>query len=157
MQVLDAFKECTLGTFVDGTLGAGGHSAAVLRAHPEMRLLLGIDKDPIAHAIAEQTLGAAAVDRDPPLDIRQIQVQTLLSYGARGQHAELRLHEYVKTSAFPINGARGVCGRYPADDCSVGYRGHLQTFLCCWRTLCSGPPRVWLMGSCWIWACHRCR
>ena len=30
-QVLDAFKDCSLQTFVDGTLGAGGHAAAILR------------------------------------------------------------------------------------------------------------------------------
>ena len=89
MQVLDAFKECTLSTFVDGTLGAGGHSAALLRAHPEMKVLLGIDKDPVAHTIAEQTLQAAAAGREPPLDIRQIQVGTSASYAQEERHAEL--------------------------------------------------------------------
>ena len=133
-------KNAHWGTFVDGTLGAGGHSAAVLRAHPEMRLLLGIDKDPIAHAIAEQTLGAAAVGRDPPLDIRQIQVQTLLSYGARGQHAELRLHEYVKTSAFPINGAE-VCAVGTQLMIALWATGDICRPSCAAGGLCAADPR----------------
>ena len=85
--MLDAFKDCTLGTLVDGTLGAAGHSAALLRAHPETKILLGIDKDPVAHTIAEQTLRAAAAGREPPLDIRQIQVQTFPSHEARAKPA----------------------------------------------------------------------
>lgn len=39
-----------------------------------MKTLLGIDRDPVAHSVAEQTLQAAAAGRDPALDIRQIQV-----------------------------------------------------------------------------------
>ncbi len=90
MQVLDAFKDCTLHTLVDGTLGAGGHSAALLRAHPEMKILLGIDKDPVAHTIAEQTLQAAAAGQVTPLDIRQILVWTSLSSEQeKKSHAEL--------------------------------------------------------------------
>ena len=44
------------------------------RAHPEMKALLGIDRDPVAHSIAQHTLQAAAAGRDPALDIMQIQV-----------------------------------------------------------------------------------
>ncbi|GAC1314227.1 MAG: 16S rRNA (cytosine(1402)-N(4))-methyltransferase RsmH [Acidimicrobiales bacterium] len=39
------------GLFVDATLGGGGHSAAVLHAHPGLRLV-GIDRDPDALAAA---------------------------------------------------------------------------------------------------------
>lgn len=80
MQVLDAFKDCSLQTFVDGTLGAGGHSAALIRAHPEMHTLLGIDRDPAAHNIAEHTLQAAAGGRETPLDVRQIQARNCSPY-----------------------------------------------------------------------------
>ena len=80
VQVLDAFKDCSLQTFVDGTLGAGGHSAALIRAHPEMHTLLGIDRDPAAHSIAENTLQAAAEDRETPLDVRQIQARKCSPY-----------------------------------------------------------------------------
>ena len=80
MQVLDAFKDCSLQTFVDGTLGAGGHSAALIRAHPEMHTLLGIDRDPAAHNIAEHTLQAAAEGRETLLDVRQIQARNCSPY-----------------------------------------------------------------------------
>ena len=72
-QVLSSFEECTIETFVDGTLGAGGHSAALTRQHPEMHTLVGIDRDPTAHSIAEQALRAASVVHPQPLDIRQLQ------------------------------------------------------------------------------------
>ncbi len=42
--------------FVDGTLGLAGHSIAMLNACPEARLI-GIDRDPDAHQVAEQRLG----------------------------------------------------------------------------------------------------
>lgn len=43
------------GFFVDATLGAGGHAAALLEAGPEIRLL-GIDRDPDARALAAERL-----------------------------------------------------------------------------------------------------
>ncbi|WP_415363996.1 16S rRNA (cytosine(1402)-N(4))-methyltransferase RsmH [Saccharothrix sp. BKS2] len=41
--------------FVDCTLGLGGHSEAVLRAHPRVRLV-GLDRDPQAIALARERL-----------------------------------------------------------------------------------------------------
>lgn len=41
---------------VDGTLGLAGHSIALLDACPDARLI-GIDRDPDAHLVAEQRLG----------------------------------------------------------------------------------------------------
>ncbi|MHA6512240.1 16S rRNA (cytosine(1402)-N(4))-methyltransferase RsmH [Tessaracoccus sp. Z1128] len=45
--------------YVDGTLGLAGHAIAVLEACPEARLV-GIDRDPDAHAVARERLGPLA-------------------------------------------------------------------------------------------------
>lgn len=55
-EVLNAFAEKTLNTFVDGTLGAGGHAAGILEAHSELKTFVGIDQDPVAHEIARKRL-----------------------------------------------------------------------------------------------------
>lgn len=55
-EILQAFSDCKLHTFVDGTLGAGGHAQAVLEAHPELVHFVGIDQDPQARAIAQERL-----------------------------------------------------------------------------------------------------
>lgn len=55
-QILQIFKEQLLITFVDGTLGAAGHSSAILQNHPEIEQFVGIDQDPIAREIAQKTL-----------------------------------------------------------------------------------------------------
>lgn len=53
---LQFFSGRQITTFVDGTLGAGGHSAAILEAHPEIECLIGIDQDPEARALAAKRL-----------------------------------------------------------------------------------------------------
>ena len=55
-EVLHYFSECHCKIFVDGTLGAGGHSLALLKAHPEIENLYGIDQDPLALEIAKERL-----------------------------------------------------------------------------------------------------
>ncbi len=55
-QVLALFRGQRLTTFVDATLGACGHSLAVLSEHPEIELLIGIDQDREALAIAQERL-----------------------------------------------------------------------------------------------------
>jgi 16S rRNA (cytosine1402-N4)-methyltransferase len=56
-QVLEGLRVRADGTYLDGTLGRGGHARAVLeRLGPEGRLLL-MDKDPEAIASAERTFG----------------------------------------------------------------------------------------------------
>ena len=47
-QVLECFEGRALRHHVDGTMGAGGHASAVVRAHPEMRAFVGFDVDPRA-------------------------------------------------------------------------------------------------------------
>lgn len=55
-QILDSFRNLNLYVFVDGTLGAGGHSAAILQSHPEIVQFIGIDQDPEALKITEKRL-----------------------------------------------------------------------------------------------------
>lgn len=55
-EVADGFADVNLEVFVDGTLGAGGHSAEILRRHPEIHHFIGIDQDPDALAIAREKL-----------------------------------------------------------------------------------------------------
>lgn len=55
-ELLFFFKNCSLKYFIDATLGAGGHSEAFLKEHPEIEILIGIDQDPIARAIAKERL-----------------------------------------------------------------------------------------------------
>lgn len=55
-EILDFFEDRKIKVFIDGTLGAGGHSEGLLKAHPEIETLIGIDQDPSALAIAESRL-----------------------------------------------------------------------------------------------------
>ena len=50
-RVVELLAEVPDGTYVDATLGGAGHAAALLDAHPGLRLL-GIDQDPDALAAA---------------------------------------------------------------------------------------------------------
>lgn len=53
---LEIFSSLKIKTFVDGTLGAGGHAEALLRAHPEIERFIGIDQDKNALEIARKRL-----------------------------------------------------------------------------------------------------
>ena len=53
---LSFFREKHIRYFVDATLGAGGHSLALLEEHPEIQRLIGIDQDPKALEIASDVL-----------------------------------------------------------------------------------------------------
>ena len=55
-EVVGAFEGVSIGTFFDGTVGAGGHAAAILQAHPEIRRYLACDRDPRGLAIAKKRL-----------------------------------------------------------------------------------------------------
>lgn len=55
-EVLDALNPKSGSDFIDGTLGAGGHSEGILKESSPDGRLLGIDIDPQATAIAQQRL-----------------------------------------------------------------------------------------------------
>lgn len=55
-EIVSFFEGQNLRFVVDGTAGAGGHSAALLLAHPEIELLLAVDQDPNALEIAKRRL-----------------------------------------------------------------------------------------------------
>lgn len=56
-ECLRSFEGRSLRVFIDATLGAGGHAEAILIAHPEIHLFIGIDQDPEALEIARKRLG----------------------------------------------------------------------------------------------------
>lgn len=53
--VVELFRPCAAGLVVDATVGLGGHTEALLRAFPEVRVL-GLDVDPQALALAAKRL-----------------------------------------------------------------------------------------------------
>ena len=58
-EVVRALAPRAGGTYVDATLGAGGHTVAILEAEPKARIV-GLDRDPAAVAAAEERLAPVA-------------------------------------------------------------------------------------------------
>ncbi len=55
-EFLSAFETKTLKLFIDGTIGMGGHSGALLAAHAELTHLIGFDQDAQACEHAKEVL-----------------------------------------------------------------------------------------------------
>ncbi len=55
-EMLEQFAGKNLRVFVEGTVGAGGHAAAILETHPEIECYIGFDQDESALQIAAQRL-----------------------------------------------------------------------------------------------------
>ncbi len=55
-EIIHAMQPARGGKYVDGTLGAGGHAVGILEASAPDGLLLGIDLDPVALALAGDAL-----------------------------------------------------------------------------------------------------
>jgi 16S rRNA (cytosine1402-N4)-methyltransferase len=55
-ECLQGFEGSLLTTFFEGTVGAGGHAEAILKAHPEIERYIGCDQDPQALQIATSRL-----------------------------------------------------------------------------------------------------
>lgn len=54
-EIVDLVQPLPDGTFLDATVGGGGHAQAVLEAHPGLRLV-GLDRDPMALEAATRRL-----------------------------------------------------------------------------------------------------
>ncbi|KAL4372041.1 hypothetical protein AHAS_Ahas06G0226100 [Arachis hypogaea] len=57
-EVLDVFSNRSLTSFVDCTLGAAGHSSAVINGHAELKYFVGMDVDPVAHNMAQARINS---------------------------------------------------------------------------------------------------
>src|ERR1700675_2412077 len=55
-EVVSGLRPRSGGVYIDGTLGGGGHAAALLDAAGAGALLLGVDADPKSLAYARETL-----------------------------------------------------------------------------------------------------
>ncbi len=55
-EVIESLKPVSGGRYVDGTVGAGGHSRGILEASAPDGKLLGLDRDPAALEVAKQQL-----------------------------------------------------------------------------------------------------
>ncbi|KAJ8557368.1 hypothetical protein K7X08_002993 [Anisodus acutangulus] len=76
-EVLDVFTSVTLRSFLDCTLGSAGHSSAIIRAHSEMQVYVGLDVDPIAHQLAQSQL-KSIIDRNSFDTASALKVHTFL-------------------------------------------------------------------------------
>ena len=54
-EIVDLFGPVPAGPVVDATLGGAGHARALLEAHPDLSIL-GLDRDPVAIAVAAERL-----------------------------------------------------------------------------------------------------
>ncbi|KAH6783576.1 mraW methylase family protein [Perilla frutescens var. hirtella] len=99
-EVLDAFSSVTLKSFVDCTLGAGGHSAAIIQAHPEMEFYVGFDVDPVAHQIAQDQINNV-LDKDSGRSRAHLQVHTLLK---NFKSIKCALHDINGNSSLGVQG-----------------------------------------------------
>ena len=77
------------GLLIDCTLGGGGHSALLLEAHPQLRLV-GLDQDPSARAAAADTLkpgGAQAMAEAGAAFTRSLALCGILAWEGIGDAA----------------------------------------------------------------------
>jgi len=90
-EVVRALSPRAACTYVDATLGGGGHTVAILESEPKARIV-GLDRDPVAVAAAEERLSPVA---DRVLFVRsefsrvREQLQALSIHGVEGLVADL--------------------------------------------------------------------
>ena len=54
--VLNSFEGLNIKFFLDATVGAGGHAAQILAAHPEIEKYIALDQDKVALCLAKENL-----------------------------------------------------------------------------------------------------
>lgn len=89
-EVSAAFSGGNVSVFVDGTLGAGGHSLRIFRDHAELDTLIGIDQDEGALRSAEAMLREQVAadgrhvrcDRDTSVGLERTDTQCMKSGAA---------------------------------------------------------------------------
>jgi 16S rRNA (cytosine1402-N4)-methyltransferase len=90
-EVVRALAPRPGGTYLDATLGGGGHTVAILEAEPKARIV-GLDRDPAAIAAAEERLAPVA-DRvmlvRSPFSQARAQLDALSLAGVDGLVADL--------------------------------------------------------------------
>ncbi len=60
-SVLELFRDKRLTTFIDATLGAAGHTLAILQEHRELTCLIGFDRDLLAIEHAKKVLPQGSI------------------------------------------------------------------------------------------------
>lgn len=78
-EVVDVFdyasKTASLRSFVDCTVGAAGHSSAIIQAHPELKYYIGMDVDPLALEKARARIDSLVCsDSCSPTDLKTYSV-----------------------------------------------------------------------------------
>ncbi|KAE9588981.1 hypothetical protein Lal_00012696 [Lupinus albus] len=69
-EVLHVFSNSlSLNSFVDCTLGAAGHSSAVISDHPELKYFIGMDVDPVAHKMARARISSVLHSDDSSVKV----------------------------------------------------------------------------------------
>ncbi|KAG6488134.1 ribosomal RNA small subunit methyltransferase H-like [Zingiber officinale] len=101
-EVLDAFRSLRLRSFVDCTLGAAGHSAAIVEAHPELELYVGMDMDASIH------------------DQARTRIEKLLAVDSRG--SKLKAYTHVRNFKY----IKSVLGGVDENLLDVGVNGILM-------------------------------
>ncbi|KAK9138751.1 hypothetical protein Sjap_009345 [Stephania japonica] len=102
LEVLGSDPGRPLRSFVDCTVGAAGHSSAIIQAHPELQLYIGLDVDPVAHEQAQRCIGLL-LNKDSSGKISDLRVYNLLKNFRDIKSALIGVDEQLS-----INGVDGI-------------------------------------------------
>ncbi|MCU0259946.1 MAG: 16S rRNA (cytosine(1402)-N(4))-methyltransferase RsmH [Ilumatobacteraceae bacterium] len=131
-EIVDVFAQVPAGVVLDATLGAGGHSAALLDARDDLRIL-GLDRDPAALAAARARL-AEYGDRVRTHQCRFDELRdamrahdidelsgALFDLGVSSPQLDRAERGFSYRQAGPLDMRMGPDARWSADDVVNGY------------------------------------